>query len=177
MTHFRSICDSNSNVRLKHINIVHCQGNRYWKFCTHSNENLYIKKNGRIFKFFILACTWNNNPLYYALPEIFINLFGAIKEDVYCSNLEKMCLLFIYDHPKYLFWCTNTVYFTILLHFYGGKILHFTLMFRKMFWILSCERKWLNARVCLKMLFLLLFILIFLVYKSLESLHNITKLL
>ena len=122
MTHFRVIC--NSNVRLKHINIIYRQRSRYWKFSLeYFNAGFFIKKNGRIFKFSISVCIWNNNPLsiYYASPETlaFINLFNAIRGDVYCNILKEICSVFVHDYPKYLFWRTNAVCFTTLL--FQGK--------------------------------------------------------
>ena len=89
-----------SNIPLKHINIMYCRESRCWKFCIHkSNFGFFIKKNSKIFTFSILVCTWNNNFLYYTLPETlaFVKLFVAIEGDVYRNILKQMCLVFIYD--------------------------------------------------------------------------------
>ena len=101
------------SIGLKHINIVYCQGSRYWKFCTHSNEGFFHSKNSRNFPFSILVCTWNINALYHASSKTlaFINLFGAI--NVY--NTTSSIFFDVFSNIS--------VYFTTLLYFSGGKVL------------------------------------------------------
>ena len=129
------ICDSNSNV-------------------IQSNEGCFIKKrNSRIFTFSILVCTCNDKPLYYASPETlaFVNLFSAIKGDVYRNVLKEMCLIFVYDH---FFFDAQIEYILLLLLLYfsvgreGEGFVRFKFVtFREIFWML------LNIHVLWKILF------------------------
>ena len=66
----------------------------------------------------------NNNYLYYALAETlaFLNLFGSIKGDVYCNGLGEMCLIFVYDRPKYFFLIHRYAVYCITLPFWGDFV-------------------------------------------------------